>query len=114
MRRHRAVVLIAVLAGVGWMGWCARHLRLDNSLEVWFVDKDPSLVSYRNFLEKFGNDEVVVIAIHGNGTVYDADRLARLLDLTENLQLLDGVERVRSLANTLVRGHHGEPLPPIT
>lgn len=114
MRRRRVVVLVAVLAGVGWMAVCATHLRLDNSLEVWFVEKDPSLVSYRSFLQQFGNDEVVVTAIHGDRSVYDADRLARLMDLTENLQLLDGVERVRSLANTLVRSHHGEPLPPLT
>jgi hypothetical protein len=107
LRRRRLVALLAVAVCVGGLAFCASHLRLDNSLDVWFVDKDPTLVSYRNFLKEFGNDEVVVTAIHGDRSVFDADRLARLFRLTEAVQYMDGVARVSSLANVVARGHVG-------
>jgi predicted RND superfamily exporter protein len=107
LRRHRLVALLAVVLWVGGLALAATQLRLDNSLDVWFVDDDPTLGSYRSFLEEFGNDEVVVTAIHGEGTVFDAGRLDRLFQLTEAVQYMDGVARVQSLANVVARGHVG-------
>ena len=42
--------------------WQAGKVGTDNSLRIWFLDDDPQLVAYRSYQERFGNDEVVVIA----------------------------------------------------
>jgi predicted RND superfamily exporter protein len=109
--RHRLVALLASVAVVGVMGAYAARLSVDNSLEVWFVEDDPTVVSYRGFLEQFGNDEVVVTAIHGTADPFDPGRLERLWHLSRELEAIDGVDRVRSLAN--VKKVQGSMLGPV-
>ena len=97
--RHRRVAVIASLVVVAVLGVFAARLSVDNSLEVWFVEDDPTLVAYRNFLERFGNDEVVVTGIRGAADAFAHDRLDRLWHLTREIEAIEGVARVRSLAN---------------
>jgi len=96
-RRAIAASLVVLLTVA--MGVFASRLGIDNSLEVWFVEDDPTLVSYRVFLKQFGNDEVVVTAIHNDADALDPDRLARLWSLSEAIEAIDGVAHVRSIAN---------------
>ena len=100
--RYRLIAILLVLGLVGGFGFFATRIAIDNSLEMWFVDDDPTLLSYRNFLKKFSSDEVVVTAIHSNRDVFEEDRLARLLQLTRKLSEIDGVTRVLSLANATI------------
>jgi predicted RND superfamily exporter protein len=98
--RHRTVVILLALALTVVLAVYASRLSVDNSLEVWFVEDDPALASYQAFLDEFGNDEVVVIAIHGPNEVFAPDRLERLVRMTGSLEEIDGIARVHSLANT--------------
>ena len=97
--RRRVVATSLAVALAVTMGVFASRLGVDNSLEVWFVEDDPTVVSYRSFLEQFGNDEVVVTAIHNDADALDPDRLTRLWHLSEAIEAIDGVARVRSIAN---------------
>ena len=97
--RRRLIATLCVVAFAVTMGVFATRLGVDNSLEVWFVEDDPTLVSYRSFLEQFGNDEVVVIGIHNDADALDPDRLTRLWHLSEAIEAIDGIARVRSIAN---------------
>ena len=63
-----------------------------------FVENDPALVSYKAFLEEFGNDEVIVTALRSNRPAIDAERLGRLKRITDRLQADPDVGRVLSLA----------------
>ena len=108
VRRRRVVVLVTLVLAVALAVFASR-LPVDNSLEVWFVEDDPSLASYEAFLEEFGNDEVVVIAIHGSDDVFAPDRLERLARLTECLEDIEGIARVHSLANTGILFSGAEP-----
>ncbi|MDH3217275.1 MAG: efflux RND transporter permease subunit [Candidatus Krumholzibacteria bacterium] len=101
VRHRRFAVLCAMLLASG-MGVFASRLGVDNSLEVWFVKDDPTLASYRNFQEQFGNDELVVTVMHGSGDVFDTGRLARLMHFTRALESIDGVAQVRTLANASI------------
>ncbi len=113
--RRRIVMLSIVLVLAVVFGVSASGLSVDNSLEAWFVEDDPALVSYEAFLEEFGNDEVVVIAIHGPNDVFAPDRLERLARLSKALEDIDGVARVHSLANTgvLVTGVEPRLVPAV-
>lgn len=102
LTKHRALALLFALGLVAVVGSFALRLEVDNSLQAWFVDDDPALVSYRQFLKEFGGDEVVVIVLAGPGTVFDADRLARLSSLTLEVSHLEGVLRVWSLASLAI------------
>ena len=107
--QRRIVVVSVALVLTIVLGVFASRLSIDNSIEAWFVEDDPALVSYQTFLEEFGNDEVVVIAIHGSDDVFAPDRLERLARLSSALEEIGGVARVHSLANTGVLVAGAEP-----
>lgn len=112
--RHRGTALILVLIGAGAALLEASGLKIDNSLEVWFVEDDPALVSYLDFCEAFGCDEIVVTAIRGPGPALSVERLARLADLTRDLVDTDGVARVQSLTSVAVpQMSMGQPVLPL-
>ena len=94
--------------------WSASGLRVDTSMEVWFLDDDPDLVSYRHFLEHFDSDQVVLMAwqdpelwtAEGLAFVDRVSRAAQELRLPLELEhpYLPGrsdfgVQRVRSITN---------------
>ncbi|MEW5852725.1 MAG: MMPL family transporter [Myxococcota bacterium] len=109
---HRRKVALVTVALCALLGVAASRATIDNSLEVWFVHDDPAFLRYRDFVSTFGNDEVVVTAIHSPSTELGAERLQRLAALTNALQEIDGMDRVRSLANARVP-NPGRPERPL-
>lgn len=99
LSRHRLVTLLSFVAAVAVLGAGALRLKVDNALEVWFVDDDPALVQYREFLEDFGNDEVVVTVVGGLEDPLAPESLRRLDALTRAHQAVDGIDRVLSLTS---------------
>jgi predicted RND superfamily exporter protein len=107
-----SIALILALCVVS--GWLASSLELDTSMEVWFLDDDPDLVSYRDFLTTFDSDQIVVLAWRDE-ELWSAPGLAFVHEVTEAAQevRLDypegalrppgattyGVQRARSIAN---------------
>ena len=87
------LVAVAVAGGV-----LAGQVGVDNSLETWFLEGDPTVEAYRAFQRDFGNDEVAVVALyHGDG-VFQPAFLERLATLTAELEAIDGIRRTSSLA----------------
>ncbi len=54
-----ALMTVIVVAGL----YFAQSIRIDNSLELWFLDGDPALTAYREFKAKYGNDEIILAMI---------------------------------------------------
>lgn len=79
--------------------YCLQFTRIDNSLNVWFVEDDPALISYKSYLRTFGNDEVVITMIEGTAPVYKKDELEALAKITTQLQEIEGITSVWSLTH---------------
>lgn len=60
-RRNLLFWLMAVLL-IGGM-YFALNIDIDNSLELWFLEDDPTLLAYREFQQQYGNDEVILAMI---------------------------------------------------
>ena len=60
------VILVTVVAALQ-----LATLSVSNSLEIWYPQDDPELISYREFQQTYGSDEIVVVAerlpVGGNG-----------------------------------------------
>jgi predicted RND superfamily exporter protein len=91
-----AVAALSALAGVG-----AAQVGVDNSVEIWFLEGDPSLESYYSFQEVFGNDEVVAIAVHRDGGVLTPEGMEAIDAVGEAALAVEGIADVRSLATVL-------------
>jgi predicted RND superfamily exporter protein len=87
------VFLLTVVAGMG-----ASRVGVDNSVEIWFLDGDPALESWNAFQDVFGNDEVVVLALHRDDGVLTQEGMERLADVGARALSVEGIEDVVSLA----------------
>ncbi|MGB0639561.1 MAG: MMPL family transporter, partial [Myxococcota bacterium] len=94
--RRWLLVLVALVTGLSLFG--ASGVGVDNAVEIWFLDDDPSLIAYEDFLETFGNDEVVIIGVHATeGTLIESSGLSRIGAVGDAALGVDGIARVRSI-----------------
>jgi predicted RND superfamily exporter protein len=93
---QKKVGLIAVLFVTLVTASFAWQVRFDNSIEVWFLEKDPDLISYRNFTETFDSDQIVVLA-YQDPALWTDEGLLRLHALGEAAVALDRVNKARSI-----------------
>lgn len=93
-----ACALLAACVGAGRAVVAAGRLPLDNSLEIWFLEDDPALIRYREFLAAWGNDEAIVIALFDEEGVLRSETLGLVGELSERIRKLERVERVTSLS----------------
>ncbi len=106
--RHRAAVLGLLIAVSALAVQGLRSLEFDNSLEIWFLEGDPGIERYRDFVEQFGSDEVVLLAWEVTDAFSD-ETLGRLARLEQATSRVPHVLSVRSLASASIpRDEDGE------
>lgn len=71
----------------------------NNELNVWFVEKDPTLEAYEDFSERYGNDRVVILLVYDKHGLFHYEKLNQIQSLTNQLPSIDGVKEVYSLTN---------------
>lgn len=91
--RRPRLALAAILLAVAPLILVGAGLRPDNSLSVWFVDDDPALVAYRDFLATFGNDEAIAIAYEAPSGWTDDEAAAQRV-LATKLRAMDDIAEV--------------------
>ncbi len=97
---RRALVALLLLVATGAMGAGMARLKFDNSYEIWFVDGDPALVAYDEFIDLFGSDEALIVLVEAaSGDPMDAGDLRVVERLSEALGKLDNVHDVWSLTH---------------
>ncbi len=103
---YRAIVrwpvaaLALVVVVTAFLGWHARSIRLDASVETLLAEGDAEQVYYREIRELFGSDEIGVVGIFADD-VYAPDVLRKIQRLTEEIAKVDGVAEVVSLTNAV-------------
>lgn len=87
-----AVIVLALGAA-----FFIKDIRINNALENWFVEKDPTLLAYNEYKRTYGNDEVVMIWIKSQHGIYDQAFIKSIYDLSNNLERHALVSRVTSI-----------------
>ena len=98
MRRALSLLLIFIVSGLSV--WQTLDLRFDTSIEVWFLEKDPDLRSYRAYIEAFESDQIVVIA-YEDPELWTPEGLRFLHELTTRAEEVGHVQYVRSITNAV-------------
>ncbi|MCC3160440.1 MMPL family transporter [Hymenobacter sp. 15J16-1T3B] len=101
--------LLALLLAAGVALWpgVRRAVQVDNSLEAWFLQNDPSLQAYHDFQRRFGNDEVVIVGVHDAETLLTPAYFARFRELSRALEQLPSVAAVIGPGNAVVPARAG-------
>ncbi|HEX7788081.1 MAG TPA: MMPL family transporter [Methylomirabilota bacterium] len=109
LRRCR-VALVVLLAVTVLLGWAALTLRIDPGVESMIPSGPGDLDRLHRFQARFGSDEIVVVAFHGD-RLFTRDSLERLDALTRRIAGMPHVARV--LSPTSVRDLDGDELGPV-
>ncbi|MBF0237190.1 MAG: MMPL family transporter [SAR324 cluster bacterium] len=88
-------LMILIMAPL--LKWIGPALIPDNSLSVWFLKTDPLLVSYHEFHEHFGNDEVILTVLEEENGIFNQATLLKLQAMSEKIKAIDGVDRITSI-----------------
>ncbi|MGI9431230.1 MAG: MMPL family transporter [Myxococcota bacterium] len=85
------------------------QLAFDSSMESLLPEQDEERLFYDRVRRIFGSDETLLLAIHREEGVFDAETLSAVERLTERIEELEGVHHVVSLSNApLMRSHAGD------
>lgn len=86
--------LYLLLASIGLVKW-----QLNNSMEIWFYEDDPQLITHKKVLDEMGEWEWLVVVLDTKANIYDKKFLDELHVLGNQVADLDNVKKVISIAN---------------
>jgi predicted RND superfamily exporter protein len=90
-------IALACLCSVALPVYWLRNARVDNSIEVWTGTRSGAHRRYQQFLEKYGNEEFVMIAGEAQDPL-SQEALAFQSALASRLRRIDGVEGVLDIS----------------
>ena len=104
--RYRWPILILTAVLVLVSGAFAFRVHYEMSPDIWFLDSDPAVVSYEQFKDLFGSDNVLLITCESaDDTVFRNETLQSIERLSHTLEELPLIARVSSVTrHQIVRG----------
>ena len=97
--RHRVPIIVVMLAMAGLLAAHLPGIRVDTSTQSFLHRDDPSRMAYGEFLEQYGSDQLILIALQPP-RIFEAEFLAKLRTLHDTiLEEVPFVEDVTSLIN---------------
>ncbi|MBZ0273533.1 MMPL family transporter [bacterium] len=105
--RARLFVIAIVVAVSCVAGYFVTKVEFENSMDIWFLEDDPTLVSYQKFQERFTADEVSVVGVFMDN-VFTPENLERLARITDAVEHVPFAYRVLSLTNTDIARADGD------
>jgi len=96
--KFRVLFLILIGLLTGFFGYYATQSSTDNSIEVWLNKGDPGLDYYYDFIDKFGDEEFLVIATKDEN-IFSADKFKQIDSIAKRLEELEEVKDVISIVS---------------
>ncbi|MCP4131578.1 MAG: MMPL family transporter [bacterium] len=99
---------------VSWDDPISPKIKMDNSLEIWFLEDDPARVSYNEFKEIYGSDEVISAWVQpktdgAKKDVLNKEFVQQIYDASVTIEENPLIKRVLSITKTpYIDGKKGE------
>jgi len=98
LKRHLLLVTLIVLT-ISGIPYLNRGLKPNNNISIWFAENDPTLIAYKKFNSRYGNDRVIMILFESKEGILTKNSLHQLGLLTKNLISIEGVKECWSIFN---------------
>lgn len=98
VHRRKTVILITFLLLILSI-FLSKNLKFDNSVSIWFLENDPEIKVYKEFLKTFKTDEVLIIHVKTKDGVFKTHNLEKIHRLTEKIKKVKYVEDVLSITD---------------
>src|SRR3989338_2482 len=96
--RFRRILAWAVFLAVPLFALFLFRIRFENSLESFISPKDPDRKYYQEFKKEFGDDQIIILVIPMSH-VFTAENLQHIQELTESMEAIPGISKIRSITN---------------
>lgn len=83
--KYRIIILTCVIIITTFFGYYAMRMSTDNSIEIWLSENDKDMDYYKVFLEKFGDEEFLVVAFSAVN-ILTKDRIQYINTIAEKLK----------------------------
>jgi len=100
--KRRSVAVLVVAGVVTALAALRLPLDYDDDVVRFLPQDDPEVQNFNDIMDRFGSLNVALIGIEGGESLYSADRLRYVREVTETLNALDVVEHVTSLTELAV------------
>jgi len=97
VEHYRSVILLLLFISIP-MAFFYTKQRHENHIGIYFDKDNNDLIYYRQFQERFGNEEFVM-AVFKEPDIFTKRNMDVIRDITMSLESLDGVEKTLSLVN---------------
>lgn len=95
-------LLISVIAAITLvMAWFAKDVRISYELPQMLADEDSTLIEYRTFKSRFGEDGNMMFIAFRDSQLFTLKHFQALYRLGEELKKVNGVEEVMSVARCI-------------
>ena len=99
VRHPWPVIVAAALATIGFLV-ALPGIEVNTDFQTYIDHDDPAYVAMERAEERFGSNDILMIALVAPETVYDVDVLTVIEEMTERLENLPGIDEVRTPLNT--------------
>lgn len=79
----------------------AARTGMDSSIEIWFLEGDPSIETYHQFLDRFGGDEIVAVGLWTDD-VFKPSNLEAIDRLAREARAIPKIRRVTAITDVRV------------
>ncbi|MCP4605788.1 MAG: RND family transporter [Proteobacteria bacterium] len=99
--RFRIAVLVVVAVVTCVAGYYARQVPFDSDIDIWFLEDDEALLTYKDFLKQFEADETEFIGIFADD-IFTKELLEAMDRIIKDAEHAPFVSKVRGLTNTKI------------
>jgi hypothetical protein len=97
--KRPVVTLIVTLLAVSFFAWHIPAFKLDASGDSLVLENDADLYYYRQFTERYGSGDLLLLAYTAENDLFAPETLADLKELRDQLRRIKGVESVTTILN---------------
>lgn len=95
---YRIAILVCFFTITAFLGFFAKGMKTDNSIEIWLSEDDKDLAYYNEFLKKFGDEEFLVVAF-SEVNLFSREYMQQISTLAGKIKNMEGIVTVASLAD---------------
>ncbi|MEA1914630.1 MAG: MMPL family transporter [Campylobacterota bacterium] len=96
-QKYKIIVFITLF--VALLSISLKDIAFEGSYRIWF-DKDSNIIKdYDQFRKDFSGDDTFIVAFQDKNGIFNKKALQTIVELTEEFEMIDGVDDVNSLSN---------------
>ena len=96
------LLLLTVIACIFAIPYVKFAAKVDNSLNIWFLKNDPSLLEFKAFQKSFGNDEVIILVVSDKNGLLTPDYFKAFKTLSKALETSPDIKQVIGPGNAKI------------